>query len=159
MLNNIIIQGRLVADPELRQTPSGTAVANCRIACDRDFKDRETGERKSDFVNVVAWRQTAEFLAKNFQKGRTILVTGRIQNTRYTDKNGANHQSLEIVADNIYFCDSKITNPETVTRTLNQMADPQYTPTGRPIQQSYYAPAAAPGGFTPMPEDDRNLPF
>ena len=159
MLNNIIIQGRLVADPELRQTPSGTAVANCRIACDRDFKDKETGERKSDFVNVVAWRGTAEFLAKNFQKGRAILVTGRIQNTQYTDKNGVNHQSLEIVADNIYFCDSKITNPETVTRTLNQMAAPQYAPASGYGQKPFYAPAAAPGGFTPVEGEDGNLPF
>ena len=88
MLNKIFLQGRLVADPEMRHTPSGVAVATLRLAVDRDFKDRETGEKKADFINVVAWRNTAEFVSRYFNKGRMAIVEGRLQMRDWTDKDG-----------------------------------------------------------------------
>lgn len=107
MLNKAILHGRLVADPELRHTPGGVAVGSFRVAVDRDFKDKQTGERKADFINVVTWRQTAEFVSRSFVKGQLVLVEGRLQNTEYTDKNGIRHITLELVADSVYFGDSK----------------------------------------------------
>ena len=86
MLNKIFLQGRLVADPEMRHTPSGVAVASLRLAVDRDFKDKETGEKKADFINVVAWRSTAEFVSRYFTKGRMAVVEGRLQIRDYTDR-------------------------------------------------------------------------
>ena len=88
MLNKIFLQGRLVADPEMRHTPSGVAVASLRLAVDRDFKDKETGEKKADFINVVAWRSTAEFVSRYFTKGRMAVVEGRLQIRDYTDRDG-----------------------------------------------------------------------
>lgn len=106
MLNKAFLMGRLVADPELRHTQSGTAVASFRIAVDRDFKDKETGERKADFINIVAWRSTAEFVSRYFAKGRMAVVEGRIQVREY-EKDGGRRYATEIIADNIYFGDSK----------------------------------------------------
>lgn len=107
MLNHITIMGRLVADPELRYTPSNIPTASFRLAVDRDFKDRETGERKADFINVVAWRSTAEFVARNFSKGRMAVVDGRLQIRDYTAKDGTRQFIAEVVANNVYFADSK----------------------------------------------------
>ena len=107
MLNHITIMGRLVADPELRYTPSNIPTASFRLAVDRDFKDRETGERKADFINVVAWRSTAEFVARNFSKSRMAVVDGRLQIRDYTAKDGTRRTIAEVVADNVYFADSK----------------------------------------------------
>ena len=107
MLNKVFMQGRLVADPELRHTSSGVAVASIRLAVDRDFKDRETGEKKADFVNVVAWRGTAEFASRYFTKGRMAIVEGRLQIRDYNDKDGNKRTAAEVVADNIYFGDSR----------------------------------------------------
>ena len=99
--------GRLGADPELRHTQSGTAVANFRLAVDRDFKDRDTGERGTDWIDVVAWRQTAEFVARYFTKGRMAVVEGRLQVRGWTDKDGNKRSTTEVVADSVYFGDSK----------------------------------------------------
>lgn len=107
MLNKVFLQGRLVADPKLRHTQSGTAVATFRLAVDRDFKDKDTGERKADFINVVAWRSTAEFIARNFSKGRMIVVSGSLQMRDWTDKDGNKRTTAEVVAENVYFADSK----------------------------------------------------
>lgn len=107
MLNHITIMGRLVADPELRYAPSNIPTASFRLAVDRDFKDRETGERKADFINVVAWRSTAEFVARNFSKGRMAVVDGRLQIRDYTTKDGTRRTIAEVVADNVYFADPK----------------------------------------------------
>lgn len=107
MLNKIFLQGRLVADPEMRHTPSGVAVASLRMAVDRDFKDKETGEKKADFINVVAWRSTAEFVSRFFSKGRMAVVEGRLQIRDYTDREGNKRTTAEVVADNIYFGDFK----------------------------------------------------
>lgn len=106
MLNKIFIMGRLCADPELRHTQSGTAVASFRLAVDRDFKDKETGERKADFINVVAWRHTAEFVSRSFTKGRMAVVCGTLQMRDWTDKEGNKRVSAEVVAENVYFGDS-----------------------------------------------------
>lgn len=107
MLNKVFLQGRLVADPELRHTQSGTAVATFRIAVDRDFKDRETGEKKTDFINIVAWRHTGEFVSRFFTKGRMALVEGRMQIREYTDREGIKRYATDVVAANVYFGDSK----------------------------------------------------
>lgn len=106
MLNKTFLQGRLVADPELRHTTTGVAVATFRLAVDRDFKDKQTGERQADFINVVAWRQTGEFVSRYFSKGRMSIVEGKLQ-TRTYDKDGVRHYITEVVADNVYFGDSK----------------------------------------------------
>ena len=106
MLNHITIQGRLTKDPELRHTGSGTAVASFTIACERDFKD-QNGEKQTDFVDIVAWRNTAEFVSKYFTKGSMIIASGRLQMRSYTDKNGNKRTDAEVVIDNGYFGDSK----------------------------------------------------
>jgi len=105
MLNRIIACGRMTADPELRHTQSGTAVASFSIACDRDFKNQD-GSRDTDFLDVVCWRNTAEYADKYFSKGRAIIVTGRLQIREYTDKAGNKRRAAEIVADNLYPADS-----------------------------------------------------
>lgn len=107
MLNRIIVQGRMVADPELRRTGSGVAVTNFTVAVDRDFADKQSGEKETDFIDCVAWRQTGEFVSKYFTKGRMAVVSGRLQIRSYTDKDGNNRRTAEIVADNVYFGDSK----------------------------------------------------
>ena len=99
MLNKIFLMGRLVADPELRTTPSGVSVSTFRIACDRDFKDKETGERETDFINIVAWRQTAEFVSRSFSKGRMAVVVGRLQIRNYTDRDGNKRTAAEVIAE------------------------------------------------------------
>ena len=107
MLNHIVLMGRLTRDPELRRTGSGLAVASFSLAVDRDFGNRETGERETDFIDIVAWRNTAEFVSKYFTKGRMAVVSGRLQIRNWTDKEGNKRRSAEVVADNVYFGDSK----------------------------------------------------
>lgn len=107
MLNKCIIQGRLTSDPELRRTGSGLAVTGFTLAVDRDFADKESGERGCDFIDCVAWRQTAEFVSKYFTKGKLAVVSGRLQIRSYTDKDDIKRKVAEIVADNVYFGESK----------------------------------------------------
>ena len=106
MLNKIIIMGRMTRDPELRRTGSGTAVTSFSLACDRDFKS-QSGDKETDFIEVVAWKNTAEFVSKYFSKGRMAVVEGRLQIRDWTDKDGGKRRSAEVVADNVYFADSK----------------------------------------------------
>lgn len=106
MLNKIAVMGRLTRDPELRHTESGVAVCSFTVACDRDYK-AENAEREADFIDVVVWRSTAEFVSKYFAKGRMAVVEGRLQSRKWTDKNGQNRVAWEIIADNVYFGDSK----------------------------------------------------
>lgn len=136
MLNRIIVMGRMTRDPELRRTNSGTAVASFTVAVDRDFKS-QSGEKETDFINVVAWRNTAEFASKYFSKGRMAVVEGRLQIRDWTDKDGNKLRSAEIVADSVYFGDSKRDGGDTV------QSEPQSEP------QS---------GFSEV-EDDGDLPF
>ena len=107
MLNHITIMGRLTRDPELRYTQSNTPVATFRLAVDRDFAPRDGGERQADFIDCVAWRSTGEFVSKYFQKGSMAVVSGRLQMREWTDKEGNRRTTAEVVADNVYFGESK----------------------------------------------------
>ena len=107
MLNHIVIMGRLTRDPELRRTQSGVAVTSFTVAVDRDFGKNENGEKETDFIDCVAWRQTGEFVSKYFTKGRMAVVSGRLQIRSWTDKDGNKRRTAEVIADNVYFGDSK----------------------------------------------------
>ena len=107
MLNVIVIEGRLVRDPELRRTGNGTAVASFTLAVDRDFPNKESGQREADFIDCVAWRSTGEFVSKFFTKGKLMVCKGRLQIRSYTDKDGVKRKAAELVADNCYFAESK----------------------------------------------------
>ena len=108
MYNKVIIMGRLTADPELRQTPNNISVTSFTVACDRAYS--KSAERQTDFIDCVAWRSTAEFVCRYFQKGKPILVEGRLQVTNYTDKNGEKRRRYEVVADNVHFVDGSRNN-------------------------------------------------
>lgn len=112
MLNVIVVMGRLVRDPELRRTNSGTAVTSFTLAVDRDFKGQD-GERETDFIDVVAWKATAEMAAKFFTKGRMAAVKGRLQLRDWTDKTGVKRRAAEIIADTVFFADRR---PDTASR-------------------------------------------
>lgn len=107
MLNHITIMGRLTRDTELRRTGSGVAVTSFTLAVGRDIANKETGERETDFIDCVAWRATGEFVDKYFSKGRMAVVSGRLQMRNWTDKDGNKRRSAEVIADNVYFGDSK----------------------------------------------------
>lgn len=142
MLNHITIMGRLTRDPELRRTGSGVAVASFTIACDRDFG--QNGEKETDFIEVTAWRNTAEFVSKYFNKGRMAVVSGRLQIRKWEDKNGNKRNTAEVVADNVYFGDSKKEESSGYTRSTVQ----NYTPYSEPLQD-----------YAVVDGDDSNLPF
>ena len=118
MLNSVIIMGRLTRDPELRRTQGGTAVTSFTMAVDRDFKS-QSGEKETDFIDVVAWRNTGEFAAKYLAKGRMAAVEGRIQVRDWQDKDGNRRKSVEVVADNVYFADSKRDSKPQDSRTVD----------------------------------------
>lgn len=107
MINTVVLMGRLTADSELKTTPSGISVTSFRIAVDRSYSPRDGGERQTDFIDIVAWRGTAEFVCKYFGKGQMIAVTGRIQTRNYEDKGGSKRTAVEVVADKVDFCGSK----------------------------------------------------
>lgn len=107
MLNKVILMGRCGSDPEMRMTESGTPVTTVNLAVDRDFADKQTGVKETDWITVVAWRTTAEFLKKYFSKGRMAVVSGRLQIRSWTDKDGNKRHTAEVVADSVYFADSK----------------------------------------------------
>jgi single-strand DNA-binding protein len=117
MLNHITIMGRLTKDPEMRRTGSGVAVTSFTIACDRDFG--QNGEKETDFIDVTCWRNTAEFVSKYFTKGRMAVVSGRLQIRKWTDKNGNERRSAEVVADNVYFADAKKDSTEIKSNTYS----------------------------------------
>ena len=168
MLNHIVIMGRLARDPELRRTGSGIAVTSFTLAVDRDFAPKDGGERETDWIDCVAWRQTGEFVSKYFTKGRMAVVSGRLQIRTWTDKDGNKRRSAEVVADNVYFGDSK----------RDDHAGSAYGGYSAPAQNyggsnsgysapapagsygSYGAPASAPASdFAMLEEDDAQLPF
>lgn len=135
VLNRINLMGRLTRDPDLRRTQSGTAVASFTLAVERDFKDKQTGEKATDFIDIVSWRQTAEFVSQYLTKGRLAVVDGRLQLRDWTDKDGNKRRNAEVVADSVYFADSR---------------------------RSEESPAAASSGeeqFAELSEDDGELPF
>ena len=148
MLNRIILMGRLTRDPELRHTQTGTAVASFSLAVDRDFRNRDSGEKGVDFIDVVAWRNTAEFVSKYFTKGRMAVVEGRLQIRDWTDREGGKRRSAEVVADNIYFGDSK-RDGETGGASFSRPAAPA----------DYGMPPVGGDQFAELAVDDGELPF
>ena len=136
-LNRVTVMGRLTRDPELRRTGSGIAVATFGIAVDRDYGAKEDGSRETDFLEVVAWRNTADFVERHLSKGRQVAVAGRLQSRSYEDKDGNKRKAVEIVADRIYFADSKYASD------LNT--------------QNAYQPEQS--GFAEVTGDDSDLPF
>ena len=140
-MNKIFLMGRLTRDPELRRTQSGTAVASFTLAVDRDFKDKQTGEKQTDFFDCVAWRQTGEFVSKFFAKGRQAVVVGSLQFRDWTDKEGNKRRSAEVVADQVYFADS---------RKQDDAGDGYSGGYGQPAPSQKYAE---------MNDDDGELPF
>lgn len=116
MINVVVLMGRLTADPELKQTANGTSVCSFSIAVDRAFANKQTGERQADFINITAWRQTAEFICKYFRKGSMIAIEGSLQSRNYEDKEGKKRTAYEVVANNVSFTGSKA---ESGTRDAN----------------------------------------
>ena len=154
MLNHITIMGRLTRDPELRRTGSGVAVASFTVAVDRDFGGRDGGEKETDFIDCVAWRQTGEFVSKYFTKGRMIVVSGRLQIRSWTDKDGNKRRTAEVVADNCYFGDSKRDGDNSGSFGGGYSA-PASSGFG-----GYSAPSGAPASdFAMLSDDDAQLPF
>lgn len=150
MLNHITIMGRLTRDPELRYTQSQTPVASFTLAVDRDFGSRDGGEKQTDFIDCVAWRQTAEFVSKYFQKGRMAVVSGRLQIRDWTDREGGKRRSAEVVVDNIYFGDSRRDGGD--TRSDSHSA---YTSSYDSSRSANPAPSA----FAELDDGDGELPF
>ena len=148
MLNHITIMGRLTRDPELRRTGSGVAVASFTLAVDRDFGGRDGGERETDFIDCVAWRQTGEFVSKYFTKGRMAVVSGRLQIRGWTDKDGNKRRTAEVVADNVYFGDSK-----------RDGEAGGFSAPAAPAFGGYSAPSAPASDFAMLDDDDAQLPF
>ena len=167
MLNHIVIMGRLTRDPELRRTGSGVAVASFSLAVDRDFAPKDGGERETDFIDCVAWRQTGEFVSKYFAKGRMAVVSGRLQIRSWTDKDGNKRRTAEVVADNVYFGDSKRDNDGgNSSYSGNAYGGNSYggsaygAPAPAPSYGGYSAPASAPASdFAMLEDDDAQLPF
>ena len=164
MLNHITIMGRLTRDPELRRTGSGIAVASFTVAVDRDFGGRDGGEKETDFIDCVAWRQTGEFVSKYFTKGRMIVVSGRLQIRSWTDKDGNKRRSAEVVADNCYFGDSKRDSEGGSSYGGNTYGGNSYGANSyaapAPSYGGYSAPASAPASdFAMLDDDDAQLPF
>ena len=147
MLNQISVQGRIVRDPELRRTASGKAVTSFTLACDRDFKNQQTGEKEVDFIECVAWGGTAEMVEKYFHKGQMAVATGRLQLRDWTDKNGQKRRQAEILVNNIYFCGSK----ESGTQASSGAGNGYSTP-------SYQVPTPA-ADFAELEDNDTLLPF
>ena len=146
MLNQITIMGCLTRDPELRRTGSGIAVASFTVAVDRDFGKNENGEKETDFIDCVAWRQTGEFVSKYFTKGSMAVVSGRLQIRGWTDKDGNKRRTAEVVADNVYFGDSK-------------RSDGGSAPAGGFGGYSAPTPSAPASDFAMLDDDDAQLPF
>ena len=148
MLNHITIMGRLTRDPELRRTGSGIAVASFTLAVDRDFSPKDGSDRETDFIDCVAWRQTGEFVSKYFTKGRMAVVSGRLQIRSWTDKDGNKRRTAEVVADNVYFGDSK------------REGDGGYASAPASNFGGYSAPEpSGASDFGMLDDDDAQLPF
>lgn len=149
MLNQVVLMGRLTRDPELRRTPSDISVVRFSLAVDRDFSSRDSGgEKQTDFIDIVAWRNTAEFVSKYFFKGQLAAVSGRLQIRDWTDKEGVKRRSAEVVADNVYFAEAKKSREDS----------------GSPYQNAGAFKAPTPfdsdsSGFAALDDDDGDLPF
>lgn len=152
MLNHIVLMGRLTRDPELRHTGSGVAVASFTLAVDRDFQSKDTQEKAVDFIDIVSWRNTAEFVSKYFIKGRMAVVSGRLQIRSWNDKDGNKRRTAEVVADSVYFGDSKKEN------NTGSSGQTYYAPPGAVATPSEHTYAQQ--TFTDISDmDDGDLPF
>ena len=153
MLNRIVLMGRLTRDPELRKTQSDTPVCSFSLAVDRDYK--RDGEKETDFIDVVAWRSTAEFVSRYFAKGRMAVVEGRLQIRDWTDKEGGKRRSAEVVVDNMYFGESK-------RRDSGDSRSDSYSNSYSRPSSGYDAPRSvnsAPSAFSELDDGDGELPF
>ncbi len=167
MLNHIVIMGRLTRDPELRRTGSGIAVTSFSLAVERDFAPKDGGERETDFIDCVAWRQTGEFVSKYFTKGRMAVVSGRLQIRSWTDKDGNKRRSAEVVADNVYFGESKREDGNasyggnaynTGSNSFTPPPAPGYGGYSAPAP-TYSAPSQSAADFAMLDDNDAQLPF
>ena len=161
MLNHIVIMGRLTRDPELRRTQSGTAVASFTVAVDRDFSGRDGGEKQTDFIDCVAWRQTGEFVSKYFQKGSMAVVSGRLQLRDWQDRDGNKRRSAEVVVDNVYFGESKRQSGESGSYNRDNggySAPAQGYSAPQSGYQGYQSPVRG-SDFEELSDDDGDLPF
>ena len=164
MLYHIVLMGRLTRDPELRRTGSGIPVTTFTLAVDRDFSsNRETGERETDFIDIVTWRSTAEFVSKYFTKGRMAVVSGRLQIRNWNDKDGNKRRSAEVVADNVYFGDSRrdgaaggFDQPYAAPAAYGAQSFGGY---GQPAPMQPDIPGPAVSDFAMLEDDDSELPF
>ena len=147
-MNQIVIMGRMTRDPELRQTPNGISVASFTLAVDRGYTPRDGSERQTDFIDVVAWRNTAEFVSKYFVKGQMAAVTGRLQIRDWTDKDGNKRRSAEVIADSIFFTESKRSREASVGQA--DARDDYGGGFSTPIENSEFAE---------LDMDDDELPF
>lgn len=147
MLNHISVMGRIVRDPELRRTNSGKPVTSFTLACDRDFKNSQTGEKEVDFIECVAWGGTAEMVEKYFHKGQMAVATGRLQLRDWMDKNGQKRRTAEILVNSVYFCGSKESGTQASSGADNGYSAP-----------AYQAPAPA-ANFAELDGEDERLPF
>lgn len=150
-MNQVVLMGRLTRDPELRHTQTGTAVSSFTLAVDRGFAAKDGGDRQADFIDIVAWRNTAEFVSKYFVKGQMAAVTGKLQIRDWTDKDGNKRRSAEIIADNVYFTDSKKSR-ESDGGGFN------YSQQKNDFSGGYQTPVSG-SDFSELEEDDGDLPF
>ena len=148
-MNQIVLMGRLTRDPELRRTQTGTAVTSFSLAVDRGYAPKDGGERQTDFIDIVTWRNTAEFVSKYFVKGQMAAVTGRLQIRDWTDREGNKRRSAEVVADNVYFTESK----------KSREAGASYNTSDRKDMAGGYQTPVTDSGFAELEEDDGDLPF
>ncbi len=147
MLNCAVIMGRLTADPELRQTPSGVAVTRFTVAVDRGYV-KAGEERKADFIDVTAWRQTADFVSRYFHKGSMIAIEGSLQTDNFTDKDGNKRKSVQVVANNVSFCGSK-----------NEGGNNAYAAARPESAPAVSYQSADAGSFSVLPDDNQGFPF
>ena len=148
-MNHIVLMGRLTRDPELRHTQSGTAVASFTLAVDRPYSGRDSGDRQTDFIDIVAWRNTAEFVSKYFTKGQMVAVHGRLQLRDWTDKEGNKRRAAEVVAENVYFAESK----------KSRDAGGYSAAPARNDYDSRHSTPVSGSDFAELDEDDGDLPF
>jgi single-strand DNA-binding protein len=149
-MNQVVLMGRLTRDPELRHTQTGTAVSSFTLAVDRGFAPKEGGERQTDFIDIVAWRNTAEFVSKYFAKGQMAAVTGRLQIRDWTDKDGNKRRSAEVIADNVYFTESK--------KSKESGGGFSYAEQKNDYGGGYNTPVTG-SDFAELDDDDGDLPF
>ena len=161
MLNHIVIMGRLTRDPELRTTQAGVSVTSFTVAVDRDFGGRDGGERQTDFIDCVAWRSTGEFVSKYFHKGSMIVVSGRLQSRKWQDRDGNNRTNWEVIADNVYFGESRRdseSNGSYGSYDSNRGGYDSNRGSGS-YDSSPRSSAPAPSAFSELDDGDGELPF